>query len=117
MLRYFATFGVIGMACAYLVGCGGGGGTPTQADIDTIIAQVRDYTAKTCAFLPDATNIAAVVAAFVPQTAPFTSIAVTVGNAICTAYVPRTASLRKGAKQTRLVATPRGVITITGRKL
>lgn len=90
------------------------GGCATTGNIDDLIQQIRDYTAKACAFQPEAASVAALIAAFVPGAGGAVGIVNLIGDAICKSPTTKTVIRRGELKTTRIVQTPKGPIAITG---
>src|SRR5580765_7697571 len=81
------------------------GQPPSGTQLDDIINQIIEGTAKSCQFLPDAANIGVLVAQFYPAASTAAGVVQAVVTAICQA--PTAAgSVRRGvARYTRVVYT------------
>src|SRR5262245_51182576 len=104
------------VAAAMLTGCTTtGSGTLDPTKVQDIIAQVKAYAVQTCAFLPDATNLALLVNAFYAPSIPYTTLVTSVGNAVCQAATTTTAS--RTGKITKMVKSRVGIVKVTGKRV
>jgi hypothetical protein len=96
--------------------------TSTQfAQFDDLAAKIQSYAVNACRYEPTLVSVTALIAAFFPGGTIPTGAIKLVGDAICKAPEPASAAFaaagpvnRSSSPATRIVATPRGKVVVSG---
>jgi hypothetical protein len=97
-----------------LSGCAAGQNTPGAPGAN-LVEQIALYTQQACGFLPAASAVSQLLAAFYPAAIPPIEAVTFVAQAICRAQSPAQTTRASTGVVTKIVQTPRGPVVVTGR--
>jgi hypothetical protein len=98
---------------ASLTGCAASQNTPSTPGV-SLVEQITIYTEQACGFLPAASAVSQLIAAFYPAAIPPIEAVTFIAGVICSARSP-SAAARSSGVVTKIVNTPRGPVVVTGR--